>query len=163
MTQPGWLAATVKSQAVCVHGADVSPHLAGVRPGIDLVFEGWNLPRNVAIAGRLQDISFASDKAAEARVWASKKVVRSAFELVMKKADCFTRDLVACHELFQQHRPEKSEHLAEALALALHHEGDAGQFDRVVNFAKNYLYPEICREYGAERMAQLLIQMADEE
>jgi len=47
--------------------------------------------------------------------WMMKRMVRTGFELVMAKEQCFTRDLYPCYEMFSKHYPEKSSDMLAAL------------------------------------------------
>ena len=150
------VAAMIKVHGACVHGPDLSSRIRGFRPGVELVFHGWDLPRDLAFAKGL--LATAEEQAVvdETCVWAMKRIVRSGFELVMERARCVTRDLVACYEIFAGYYPGEAVLMEEALALALAGGGDRERCRRAIENVERWLYQEICSEYGAARIAELM-------
>ncbi len=140
------LCALLKTQSVCYAGDDI---IAGLRPrrlGLDLLFESWTLPNDIALARKLLD----TPKADKARSWAAKKIVRSSFELVMCEAGCYTRDLSACRDYFLRYHPRQAHMLDAAFDFAIGREPKGPGFSALASFGTDWLYPEICRTYGAE-------------
>lgn len=145
--------AMIKLLSVCVYGDDLAPRIAGFRPGVELVLHGWSLPRDAAVARRVLADHRAVD---ETCVWIAKRIVRSGFELVMRRAGCYTRDLVTCCELFSKEYPERAACMRSALSLAVAAPRDPDRCVEVIDSLGNWLYEEICAEYGAARIEQLL-------
>jgi hypothetical protein len=150
------LGAMVKVHGACVHGQDVSPQIPGFKPGIELLLHAWDLPRDVAVAKHVLAAADNQSLVDETCVWIMKRILRSGFELVMSRAACYTRDLVAGHELFAGYYPAKAGILADALTLALAGGGERERCLRVIESVDGWLYEQICLQYGAARIEQLL-------
>ncbi|MCY0096414.1 hypothetical protein [Hoeflea ulvae] len=146
LRQSDKLCALLKTQSVCYAGADVTAHLQPRRLGLDLVFEGWSLPNDIALARKLQ----TTPKAGKARSWMARKILRSSFELVMCEAGCYTRDLSACRACFLRVHPDQAPMLNAAFDLALGRISEQPVFAALADFGTGWLYPEICRTYGAD-------------
>jgi predicted nucleotidyltransferase len=151
-----WLAATIKTQSACLHGEDLSGNIPGFKPGIGLMLESWDLPRNLAIANRLG--ASLNDRGSVQRIYyaATKRLIRSAFELVMEQANCYTRDLHPCCHIVSHYYPEKAAAISEALAFALAPSADDMRFGDLADQFGEWLYATICAVHGAKRIAQLL-------
>jgi uncharacterized protein len=150
-----WLISTIKTQSACLCGPDFARDILGFRPGIDMVFAAWDLPEHLAIARRLAATLGDQEEARTACRWATKRLIRSAFELVMKRAKCYTRDLQACCEIFSTYYPDKAPSLARVLPFALGRRSPM-HFAAVADNLGHWLYAEICLTYGADRIAQML-------
>jgi hypothetical protein len=150
------LAAVVKTQSACLYGEDFGPSIAGFRPGPDLILHGWDMPGDLAVARRIISAGCPADTAREICSWAMKRVLRSGFELVMERANVYTRDLHACHRFFAVYYPGKAEAMAEVLSLAIEPEPGLALFGAVAEALGDWLYEALCHEYGAARIAQLL-------
>jgi hypothetical protein len=150
------LAAMVKLLSACVHGEDLGPGIAGFRPGLDLLFHGWTLPGDAAIARRALGTLTDQAEVDKTCMWIAKRVVRSGFELVMRRAGCYTRDLVTCHELFARYHPRHATAMEEVLSIALGRAGDRARCLRAIDPLAAWLYAEICDQYGAARIEQLV-------
>lgn len=146
LSESSSLCALLKTQSVCYAGDDILRCLRPQSLGFDLLFESWSLPNDIALARQLQK----TEKAEKARTWAAKKIVRSGFELVMCEAGCYTRDLSACRAGFSRHHPRQAPMMDAAFAFAIDRKSGEGGFAELANFGTNWLYPEICRTYGAE-------------
>jgi hypothetical protein len=150
------LAATIKTQSACVFGTDFTNELSDVKPGPDLVLDGWELPKDLAIANRAMETAKDSDEVRQVCVWAMKHLIRSGFELVMERARCYTRDLYPSYQIFATYHPEKAMAMARALALAVNPSSDCKRIKRVIDALGDWLYKKICTEYGAYRIGQIL-------
>jgi hypothetical protein len=150
------LSATIKTQSACVFGTDFSDQLSAVKPGPDLVLVGWKLPQNLALANRAMETAKDPDQTRQTCVWAMKHLIRSGFELVMEEARCYTRDLYPSYQIFARYHPEKAPAMARALALAINPSADCRRIKPVVNALGDWLYKEICNQYGARRIGQLV-------
>lgn len=150
------LAAMIKVHAACVHGDDLSRGIRGFKPGIELLFHSWDLPRDLEVAKRVIDMAGDQETVDETCVWITKRILRSGSELVMRRAGCSTRDLVASYEMFVHYYPLRETAMAEVLALALAGGGPRARCLRAIDMVDNWLYAEICLEYGAARIEQLL-------
>lgn len=156
----GRVGAMISTQSVCVDGIDLTPEAGSYRPGVDLLFHGWDLPADLALARRILERSDAPRAVEDARTWAMKRVVRTGFELVMDREGCYTRDLVTCCERFGKHYPAKSRLMTAALELAMRGcRGGHSGID-VIDSLGPWLYAELCGEYGAARIEQLLRRRA---
>jgi uncharacterized protein len=156
------VAAMIKLVGACVHGEDLAPRIRGFRPGIELVFHAWDLPRDTAWARRLLASASNPGLVDETCVWISKRLVRSGFELVMERAGCYTRDLAACRDLFAAYHPQQAAVMDEALSLALSTRGDHERCLRVLDQLGDWLHEAVCAEYGAARIQQLLTSPSEE-
>ncbi|WP_415920034.1 hypothetical protein [Tateyamaria sp. SN6-1] len=138
------LSALLKTQAFCHAGQDVVPDLPRCRLGLDLMFESWTLPNDIALARGLQ----STPKAHQARMWVAKKIIRSSFELVMQDAGFYTRDLSVCRAQFLRKHPDHAPLMRHGFEMATG-QGDQA-FDALTAFGTGWLYPEVCRVYGAD-------------
>ena len=150
------VAAMINLLGACVHGPDLGPGLAAFRPDAELIFHSWDLPRDLAVAKRI--LATADDPAlvGETCVWIAKRMVRSGFELVMSRMGCYTRDLVTCYELFARHYPDRAADMEDVLSLALSETADRERCIRAIEQVGDWLYGEVCAEYGAARIEQLM-------
>ena len=62
-----------------------------------------------------------------------KRILRTAFELVMEKEESFTRDLYPCYELFSKNYPEKEKEMKEVLFLAINNTDDKEKILEILN------------------------------
>ena len=150
------LAAMIKVHGACVHGDDLTRRIRGFKPGIELLFHSWDLPRDLEVARRVIDRGGDQASIDETCVWITKRILRCGFELVMRRAGCLTRDLVASYEMFLRYYPLHETAMAEVLALALAGGGPRARCLRAIETVDDWLYAEICLEYGAARIEQLL-------
>jgi hypothetical protein len=103
----------IKTQSLCVYGEDLAPAIAPIKPGLEMVSHlfslGEDLPDEKELATfRKKDCT-----------WLMKRIVRSGFELVMERAQTFSRDLYPCYEHFARYYPEKEAEMKRALELAV--------------------------------------------
>jgi hypothetical protein len=152
----GRVAAMIKTQSACMHGLDLAQEVGDFSPGVDLLFHSWDLPRDMSIARRLLALERTQAQTRTLCVWIMKRMVRCSFELVMARVGYYTRDLVACHSSFAKYYPSHAPQLAEAVDLARSGGGDKSRCLSVIDALGEWLYNEICVEYGAARIAQLL-------
>lgn len=150
------VAAMIKVHGACVHGNDLTSGIRGFKPGIELLFHSWDLPRDLEVAKRVIDKASDQETVDETCVWITKRILRSGSELVMRRAGCSTRDLVASYEMFVRYYPLHDAAMAEVLALALAGGGPRARCLRAIEMVDDWLYAEICLEYGAARIEQLL-------
>jgi len=155
----GRLAALIKTQCGCLYGTDLSARIRGFAPGIDLLFHAWDLPRDLAVARRALAPQNDAGAVGEICAWVMKRLVRSGFELVMAREGCYTRDLAACQRRFARHYPAEAPLMAEAVRLAVHG-GNRGECLAVIDGLGEWLFDQICQEYGAARIAQLMAERA---
>jgi hypothetical protein len=153
-TEPG-LSAMIKTQSACVYGVDVEPSLPRFKPGFDMIFHAWDLPRDLAVAGQAIE-SASNEGAAEACRWAMKRLLRSGFEIVMERSSCYTRDLVSCYRIFSQYYHDKAGSMANALTLAVEPDDVRARFPVVRKELVDFIYETLCLQYGAARIAQIL-------
>jgi len=151
-----WLTSTIKTQSACVYGTDFSRDIPGFKPGIELMFESWEFLRSLAVAGRIGTTLNDREKIQRVYFWAIKRLIRSAFELVMERASCFTRDLYPCCQIFGRYYPEQAVSVSDALKFAIDSNPNHTSFDRITGQIGDWLYEEICTTYGAQRISQLL-------
>jgi hypothetical protein len=103
----------IKTQSLCVYGEDLAPTIPPIKPGLEMVAHlfslGEDLPDEAELATfRKKDCT-----------WLMKRIVRSGFELVMERAQTFSRDLYPCYEHFARYYPEKEAGMKRALELAV--------------------------------------------
>ena len=149
------VAVTISTQSACLYGTDFTTALPGYKPGIDLVLDGWSLPRDLATAKRVIAATNHPHVAYEACVWGMKRLIRSGFELVMQRAGCYTRDLHPCFRLFTAYYPDQRDEMASALELAVNPsvnvERIAGLSDHFGDWVYKFTVQRIWR--GAHRAA----------
>lgn len=115
----------LKTQGVCVDGADLIPTLppAHIR---DAMIESRRLESSIALARQ----KLASPRTCERErqawcLWLMKIIVRSAFELVSHLEQCHTRELRACAAIFSKHHPAQAAAIDQAVAWAVDPTDDA--------------------------------------
>lgn len=109
---------TIKAEALCMHGEDLSPSLEPFAPSPEIAFQArWF---------RYHLDTFVAEYPAEPEeqkpgfiAWLMKRFLRLGMELVMVEEGQYTRDLYLCYETFSLHYPARADAMRRALELAI--------------------------------------------
>lgn len=93
--------------------------------------------------------------------WATKRIVRTGFEVVMTRANCYTRDLYPAFRFFADNYPHQAPTMRKALQLSIEPSPRPADTIHVIEKLGSWLHRELCSEYGAERIGQLLDSLHD--
>jgi hypothetical protein len=131
----------LKTQSLFLAGDDIVKDIEPFKIGLDMVSHVFSLASELAklsdslakLPDRLEE-NQRKDIEKTARQWISKRIVRSGFEVTMKRSDRFTRDLYLCYEQFSGCFPERSKEMYQVLINCLNGEDSPTQFEGLVNF-----------------------------
>jgi hypothetical protein len=124
----GFLLAT---QAAHIDGEDLCLSLPRFRPGPIAVVHAPHLKDEIDEV--LHEVAHEdTEDRRDTCGWIMRRIVRTAFEIVMEEEGSWTRDLYVCWEIFGRHEPESSGALREALELAIDPTEDVQQITEVL-------------------------------
>ena len=124
------LAMTIATQSLCLWGEDVSSRLPRYRPGASMCSEHLGLQRDLA---RLDEMLSAERPLDTALVRAAvKRMIRTAFELVMEREGRYTTSLYHAWESFAKHHPEQAPEVYDLLEFYLAPVQDRARIERYV-------------------------------
>lgn len=107
----------LKTQAICVYGEDIAQTIAAIKLG-EAAQHYRSIQSDIEKSIRFfegdNDLQFKKQCA-----WIMKRILRTGFELVMERAQKYTRDLYPCYESFSFYYPEKSTLMRKTLDLVL--------------------------------------------
>ncbi len=127
-----WYRFVIKTQSVCVWGADIIPKLPSYKLGDSLKVHSSQL--EAEIQGLVSDLPMLSPEATKKKCrWIMKRLVRTGYELVMEREQGYTRDLYPCWVGFSRHFTEESMAMRQALSLALNPTSDKQQICNILN------------------------------
>lgn len=135
----------LKTQAACVCGEDISLQFPSYKPDINAVSHGFNLEEDLQrVLIDLQQLC-KTESATVQKIcqWIMKRIVRSGFEIVMETAQCYTRDLYPCYQLFSRYFPEKQSQMYQALTWAINPIDDPVKISKFLNSFGGWLVEEI--------------------
>lgn len=113
--------ALLKITALCIFGTDISDEIPSPRVGEDMMLsisqieEDIQEVKNEAASGMYDN----PEKLRRLCIWISKKLIRSGFEIVAEREQCFTRDILICKDIFIKYYPEKQPEMERAVSLFL--------------------------------------------
>ncbi len=107
------LAMQIKTQALCLYGQDIGPHLMPYRVGRSMMqYYPW-------LVKDLEELK-AQEQPSEATVRQSMKtILRTGFELVMERMQQFSPDLYCCYQGFAQYYPDFADLMRQVLIYYL--------------------------------------------
>lgn len=118
---------------VCVDGEDLIPTLLPYRIGPDIAQHAPNLSREIEeTKSWLARDQLAGEVVKKCR-WIMKRLIRSGFELVMERAQVYTRDLYPCYQYFSRYYPERKADMYHALELAVNPTTEKDKIIEVLN------------------------------
>lgn len=135
----------IKTQAACVWGEDISLQFPSYKPDMDAVSHGFDLEEDLQrVLIDLQQFD-QTESATVQKIcqWMMKRIIRSGFEIVMETAQCYTRDLYPCYELFSRYFPEKQSQMYQALTWAINPIDDPVKISEFLNSFGRWLVQEI--------------------
>lgn len=113
----GGLRMLIVTQAACVYGQDISPKLPKFKANIDAVSHAFDLQEDIYKVSF--DLLFKTTYVHKLCRWIMKRIIRSGFEIVMERQQCYTRDLYPCYEFFSQNYPHHQQQMYQALNWAI--------------------------------------------
>lgn len=124
----GW-GILLKIQGLCIWGVDYESQLPPVSLGLDLVSYSFSLAQDInSVCQWMRQNSFAQNRDVNTIKnkcsWLCRRIVRSGFELVMKKENVYTRDLYLNYVVFARYFPERQQDMNRALFLAINPSGN---------------------------------------
>lgn len=144
----------IATQSACIWGEDISEDLPRFKPDIDAVSHAFDLRDDLRqVTSDLSEIvpqmppgerSAYTQKICR---WIMKRIVRSGFEIVMEKKQCYTRDLYPCYQLFAESYPSRKSEMYRALTWAIEPTDDSQAIVDFLNDFGTWLADEIDRVY----------------
>lgn len=135
----------LKLHSACVAGVDITGDLPRMKAGIEVAAAYHNLESE--ILKHLMNIQSKKlkNQIEHSCAWIMKKIVRTAFELVMEREGRYTTDLQSCYDFFSDYYPEHRHSVFRALQLATTPTTDLGQIGVVVCDVLRWMPQEIKR------------------
>jgi len=127
----------LKTQSLLIYGIDVTSSIAPFNISKEMVTHVFQLEREFSKLSHWLEQDRQSGHEVETRKWFSRRLLRSGFEIVMTRAQVFTRDLWPCYEIFLKYYPDKSSNMYEVLCNALNGHIDPLTFKDLVSFIIN--------------------------
>jgi len=84
--------------------------------------------------------------------WIAKRIVRTGFEIVMKKENLYTRDLYPCYKSFVKYYPEREKQMYELLELAVYPVNDKEVIIRNVKDIEHFIVTESTKTIAIENL-----------
>ncbi len=84
--------------------------------------------------------------------WIAKRIVRTGFEIVMKRENLYTRDLYPCYKSFVKYYPEKEKQMYELLKLAVYPVKDKEVIINTVKDMEQFIVNESSRIIDLENL-----------
>src|SRR3989344_4086932 len=145
-----WYRVLIKLESACVYGHDMAQELPDLKPGEDTRISSPALKRRVERT--LRALETVEDEN-EIKIWCrgiTRRMVRSAYELVEEQEGVYTRELEKCAEGFAQYYPKHAQAIQEALTLTrtpIHNKQHLISF--LEKFGK-WLIDEVDRKFGVQ-------------
>lgn len=133
------------NQSVCVYGSPID--VRKVKPGKEMMMHILNLEKRIEILEDKIGGAHSEEEIKSACVWFAKDMLRTGFELVMERANKYTRDLYPCYKTFADYYPEKETQMREILHYALNPTGDMEKVRQLRDSFTPWLIQEVKREY----------------
>ncbi|MEA5523093.1 nucleotidyltransferase [Limnoraphis robusta] len=135
----------LKTQAACVWGEDISLQFPPCKPDINAVSHAFDLEQDLQrVIIDLQQLDETQSGTVEKICqWIMKRMVRSGFEIVMETAQCYTRDLYPCYELFSRYFPQQKSQMYQALTWAINPIDERVKISEFLNSFGGWLVSEI--------------------
>ena len=145
----------IATQAVCIWGQDIVEDLPKVRPDMTCIHHSFDLEADLnqliedllALppnpSNRLQQQAYIRKLCQ----WSMKRILRSGFEIVMERDQCFTRDLHPCYERFSHYYPNQKSLMRQVLIWAIN---PIDSPEKIIDFLYQFggwLVEEIDRRY----------------
>lgn len=148
----------IQTQAVCVHGRDLSAELPRFRVGREMSYRVDLIQREIeASMERIEHTEESAQRIAFC-VWIMKRIVRTAFELVMEREHRYTRDLYLCYEAFSKYYPAREAEMYGILDLAIHPTSDRLVVLETLRECLAWLPAEISAVFGPEPLYTRALQ-----
>jgi len=132
-----------KTQCICINGTDIREKIPKFGIGKWAYAHSKNLKKDIENATQRLKKEPLNERREQTCSWIMKRMIRVGFEIVMKKEQCFTRDLYPCYELFSKHYPEKESQMMKALELAIFPVADIDSILEIVNSLDSLLITEV--------------------
>lgn len=133
----------LQTQCLCVNGTDLRKEIPKYGIGEWAYAHSKSLKNNIEDVKKILLDGCSTERLLVICAWMMKMIVRTGFELVMVKEQCFTRDLYPCYEMFSKHYPKKSNDMLAALKLAIFPTIDTDQILKVLNSLNDFLSFEV--------------------
>ncbi len=122
LNSPGYLTPrfNIKALSVCIYGEDLAAKIPKFKPSLKLAFHFHGNVTDV-ILGTIEKMKKIDDpeKIKQGCGWVMKRIIRTAFGLVMEKEKVYTRDLYPAYEVFLKYYPDKEPQMRQALEWAV--------------------------------------------
>lgn len=132
----------LKTQCICIHGKDILNELPKIGIGEWAYMHSKNIEEGITATKAYLKQEHTKEELEGLCSWIMKRTVRTGFEIVMEKEQCFTRDLYPCYERFSKNYPDKSKEMREALKLAIFPTSDMDYMWKVLFPINEFLIEE---------------------
>lgn len=128
------LAATIKTQSLCIAGINVQSLLPSFKPGLEMCCDYLGLERELGLLSTMVEdrLSLDVDKA-QAVV---KRMIRVGFELIMEQEGRYTTSIYYCYDCFCNYYPEKRETVRQLLEFYLNPQPDLKAIAKYLTYGK---------------------------
>ena len=134
----------LKVTAVCLYGNDISGLIPSPKPGADMALSISQLEHDILKIKSEAAEGFYDDpeKLHSLCIWVSKKIIRSGFEIIADREQCFTRNLQSCHTIFSKYYPKRSDEMKEVIELFLNQTKEVSDVLRILENLGQWLVAE---------------------
>ncbi len=134
---------TLKTQSVCIYGDNLSKNITPMMPSENMTLHIDSIQKNIEFT-----LDYFKDKRTKKEVEdkcksTMKKIVRSGFELVMKKSNKYTRDLYLCYSKFAKYYPKHKDKMRKVLELSIYPTNDIKIINHLLNEFKLFFSEKI--------------------
>jgi len=137
----------IKTQSIKVYGKDLAPEIQPFKLS-EMIGPSLTLKEDLKSTKHYLPLATGPEHTKEICVWISKRILRSAFELVMEKEQKYTRDLYLCYESFSNHydNEDGDDWLKDILNLAINPISDIDEIREQLNRFTPWLLASLEKE-----------------
>lgn len=136
----------VKTQSVCVYGDNLANSIKAFSLK-EMIGNAYFLEKTLEkLPSYFEEDKESPSEIANSCVWICRRILRSAYDLVMEEEKRFTRDLYLCWESFSTYYPEQKTNMYAILNLSLNPISDVEHINTVLNRITPWLVTEINRK-----------------
>lgn len=133
----------IKTQSICVYGDNLAETISAIRPGVESAQHFTFIEREIVRTREWLREEHTQEEVERRCTWIMKRIVRTAFELVMERSQKYTRDLYPCYDEFSKYYPEKKEEMHKVLELAINPTSNKEIISNTLERLGNWLVKEV--------------------
>lgn len=137
-----------KTQGLLVYGENLTKDLPEYKIGRDMVAHGFGLQRGMELNRNHIEKNKDNSGIIKSRCKVMmKRIVRVGMELVMVRANKYTRDLFLCWKEFSRFYPDKSEEMMRALKLSVAPTDNIDEINEIFDNLGSWLVEEFNKQF----------------